>query len=115
MFVVIEENMSDPYIRDMFTIRLSPSLASHAPRVNKIKAKVGALIIVDDWSIVGIINTRDNNIPSKQNKDINKWVRWVISAINAKIKGSEIIRYIGIDLMKFNLWFTRSVLYDLSY
>lgn len=112
MFVVREESISDPYMRDILTIRLSPSLASQAPSVNKINAIVGAVNIADECSIVGIINTSDRSMPSKQNKDISKCVRWVISAIKAKINGRGIIRYIGIDLMKFNLWFTRSVLYS---
>jgi hypothetical protein len=95
--------MSDPYIRDIFTISLSPRLASQAPRVNKIRAKVGAFSIIDECNMVGIISTRDNNIPSKQNRDIRRCVRWVISATVAKINGIGIIIYIDIDLMKFNL------------
>lgn len=76
---------------------------------------MGALNIIEECNMVGIIRTRDNNMPSKQNSDISKCVRWVISAVVAKINGIGIIIYIDIDLMKFNLWFTRSVLYYLSY
>ena len=100
--MVREENISDPYMRDILTIKLSPSLASQAPSVNKIRARVGAVSIVDDCSMVGTINTRDSSIPSKQNRDISKCVRCVIRAIKAKINGRGMIRYIGIDLMKFN-------------
>jgi len=75
LFVDIDCIMSDPYDRDIRTNRLSPSLASHAPKVNIIILIVGSIILVV-LIINGIYNTKLNIIPSKQNKDINKWVRW---------------------------------------
>lgn len=110
MFVDKAENMSVPYIRDIFTINLSPSLASQAPKVNIINAKTGEASIFAEDRVLGIISTKERSIPSKQNRDISKWDRWKISAVKVKINGRGKIKYIGIDLMNINRWFTRPVL-----
>ena len=65
---------------------LSPSLASHAPRVNKITANsVDENIFACD-SILGFSSTKDNIIPSKHSSDMSKWESCIINAINENIK-----------------------------
>lgn len=65
--------MSFPYDRDIDTISPSPSLASHAPNVNKITliAVFGACDVI---SVNGTNNTSLKVIPSKERSVIRKWV-----------------------------------------
>lgn len=57
------------------TINLKPRLASQAPKVNKM------ILIVDNSMLIvvrerGIIATRVNIMPSRENNDIRKCWRW---------------------------------------
>lgn len=65
--------MSFPYDRDMETISLSPSLASHAPNVSRITARavLGALQLI---SIRGINSVNLRVILSSDRSVIKKWV-----------------------------------------
>jgi hypothetical protein len=91
---------SDPWVRDITTIILSPNLASHAPMVSIIKARVEILIIPEKYRQDGSINTIHSIMPSKHRRVISKCVRWVINVIIV-IKYA-IRKYIDrcIDLMK---------------
>lgn len=64
----------------MFTKILSPMLASHAPIVNIINAKIKILLMFDKYRKEGISNTKVNIIPSKHSRAISKWVRWIMKA-----------------------------------
>lgn len=66
--------MSDPWERDIRTIRLRPNLASHAPNVNKI-ILWNTIGICDEVDVNGIKITSINIILSKANNVIRRWWR----------------------------------------
>jgi len=68
----------------MFTIILKPILASQAPIVNIINAKIGIFSILDIHRREGINNTRVSIIPSRHRRAISRWVRCEINAIRVK-------------------------------
>lgn len=82
---MIDFSISVPYERDIFTKILRPTLASHAPRVNIIKAKMRMLFIPEIYKNDGIKRTRVNIMPSKHNRAISKWVRCKINANKVKV------------------------------
>lgn len=78
MLVVRANSVSDPILRDIVTIILRPSLASQAPRVSIIIARVEIFNIFAKKRVEGISRTIESIMPSRHNKDISKWVRWMI-------------------------------------
>jgi hypothetical protein len=56
----------------MFTIILKPILASQAPIVNIINAKIGIFSILDIHRREGINNTRVSIIPSRHRRAISR-------------------------------------------
>lgn len=72
MLVDTDLNISDPYERDIFTRILSPILASQAPIVSRIRAKVEIFSIEDIYRNDGTRSTRVSIIPSKHKRAISK-------------------------------------------
>lgn len=70
--IVDNDNISEPYERDIITIMLSPRLASHAPKVS-ITILIWGICVKFKHERNGINNTRHSIILSRQNNDINKW------------------------------------------
>ena len=68
----------------MFTIILSPILASQAPIVNIINAKIGIFNILVRHKNEGISNTKVSIIPSKHRRAINRCTRCEINATRVK-------------------------------
>lgn len=87
--------MSDPYDRDIITIRANPRLASHAPIDNKM------ILIKMDWEDEAIIDmgiriTNANIILSRNRRDISKCLLFIISPIVAE--NMQISMIIGIHV-----------------
>lgn len=87
--------MSFPYVRDIATIRLSPSLASHAPNVRIM------IVIVGLGEVAFIITKGTKNIrlrvtPSKDSRVIKKCVWFIIRFI--MVMRGNIYKIIRIDL-----------------
>lgn len=74
-----DDIISEPYVRDIFTRSLSPSLASQAPNVSIIILTVGKNIDLVHISI-GINRTVLNMIPSKDSNLIRKFERCISRA-----------------------------------
>ena len=90
MFDVTDWILSDPYVRDISTIKARPSLASHAPIDNRI-----ILVKIDSEDetarVNGISITSLNIKASSDRSDINKWFLLMIRAIMADSEHSSII------------------------
>lgn len=75
--------MSDPYERDIITIKASPRLASQAPMDNRM------ILIKMDWEESAIIDigikiTSANIILSRNSKDIKRCLLFIINPITAE-------------------------------
>lgn len=90
MFDVTDWILSDPYVRDINTIKASPNLASHAPMDNRI---ILVKIDSDDDAarVIGINITNLSMKASNDRSDINKWFLLIIRAIIADSEHSSII------------------------
>ncbi len=95
--------MSDPYVRDINTIKVSPNLASQAPIDRRM-----ILVKIDSDNEVarasGISITSLNMKASNDRSDISKWFLLIIKAIIADIEHSSIIsvyEFISIDFSLF--------------
>lgn len=71
--------MSVPYVREIFTKSLNPSLASHAPKVSITRVTAGRWDIDEDI-FIGSMITNLRIIPSKHKSDIRKWVLLIRNA-----------------------------------
>lgn len=71
MVEVSDFNMSFPQDRDIDTISPSPSLASHAPKVNKITV-MAVLVALEFVRTRGTKSTNLNVIPSRDRRVIRK-------------------------------------------
>ena len=82
--IVKDFTISDPCIRDMRTIRLSPSLASHAPNVSRIIVSVAeglpTILIV-----YGTNRTTVSITPSNDSRDISRCDWCATSDVIARI------------------------------
>lgn len=90
MFDVTDWILSDPYVRDINTIKASPNLASHAPMDNRI---ILVKIDSDDDAakVIGINITNLSMKASSDRSDINRWFLLIIRAIIADSEHSSII------------------------
>lgn len=88
MFDVTDWILSDPYVRDINTIKASPNLASHAPMDNRI---ILVKIDSDEARVIGINITNLSMKASNDRSDINKWFLLIIRAIIADSEHSSII------------------------
>lgn len=90
MFDVTDWILSDPYVRDINTMRASPSLASQAPIDSKI-----ILINIDSDddidSVIGISITNLSIKASNDSSDISKWFLFIIRAIMADSEHTSIM------------------------
>lgn len=96
--------MSDPYERDIITIRASPRLASQAPIDNK------TILIKIDWDDRAIIDTgiKITNVSiilSRNSKDINKCLLFIISPITADNMQISIIIGVHVFVNIFQITF----------
>jgi hypothetical protein len=90
LFDVTDWILSDPYVRDISTIKASPNLASQAPIDNRmILVKIDS---DDDAArVIGISITSLSIKASKDRSDISKWFLLIIKAIIADSEHSSII------------------------
>lgn len=90
MFEVTDWILSDPYVRDISTIKAKPSLASQAPIDSRI---ILMKIDSDDEAarVIGINITNLNIKASNDSRDINKWFLLIIRAIMADSEHNSII------------------------
>lgn len=109
----MDDNIFDPQWRDMHTIRLSPSLASHAPNVSKINAAWGKYmlfvheIVINNNILINMAASKNNNIIKRWGEPISNVT---IRMINLATKKEEMASFIRAENY-FTHWLTRPVLY----
>jgi hypothetical protein len=68
----LDDSISDPLVRDSITIKLNPSLASHALNVRRINLNwwIGDALTINRF---GINRTIHSVMASKYRRDIRRW------------------------------------------
>lgn len=106
--------MSDPDIRLTFTKIANARAASHAPKVKMVIQK-NIFALFNEDKATPDKNAKDRSAASSDNKHINKWCRCNIRVIRERLVTNKKIE-INISLKGIShRWFTRPMLYRLSY